>query len=92
MAASKTKKPVKPRKPTGRKKSKLTLIGEEAQRKALLATLKERDWNLSATAEALDLGGSGNVIRAIHALGLDEEYEKARAQGKITPGPRSVSD
>lgn len=90
MAAPKSKKPTKA--PAERKKSKLTQIGEEAQRKALLAELRRQSWNLSATAEALELGGAGNVIRAIKALDLVEQYEAARNRGDVKPGSRAVSD
>lgn len=90
MAASKkpTRKPTpKPAEPRG--KSLLTETGDAAQRALLLKTLKAHGWNLTATAEALRLSAASSVIRAIHNLGLTEEYEAARDAGKLRPGPRS---
>lgn len=85
-----SKKPVKkavPEKPT------LAEIGREAsheaQRKALLAELKANDWNLTATSQELGLSNGSNVIRSIRTLGLEDEYEAAKAAGKIPKGPRS---
>jgi transcriptional regulator with GAF, ATPase, and Fis domain len=84
MALEVTKKTNKKPAPVkeGRKKSKLTQVGDEAKREAeaklLLATLRANDWNLSATARVLDLGAASSVIRAIRACGLDAEYEKHR--------------
>ena len=88
-----TKKPAakKPVKSEGRKKSLLTEIGEEAMRKALLDTLVAQDWHLSKAAEVLGLGGPANVIRAIKALGLEEQYESAKKRGLIKRGARSAS-
>jgi len=74
--------------PAGRRKSKLTQAGEAAQRGLLLATLKECGWNLTATAEALEMGDPSAVLRSIKVLGLDEEYEAAKARGAISPGSR----
>lgn len=72
------KKPVLPKE--GRKKSKLTQVGDEAKREAesalLLKTLRQNDWNLSATSRDLDLGGASAVIRAIRLCDLEAEYEK----------------
>lgn len=60
-----------------------------AQRETLLEALKANGWNLTATAEALGMGSlPSSVIRSIKTLGLEEEYEKARASGKISPGNR----
>jgi len=59
-----------------------------AQRKALLAELKRQQWNLTATARSLGLANTSNVIRSIRSLELNEEYEAARAAGKIPKGPR----
>lgn len=84
------KKPTSKKKPEGRKT--LAEIGKEAareaQREALLKELRAQDWNLTATAEALGLSNSSNVIRAIRVLDLETEYEKARDGGKIPKGPR----
>ncbi len=74
----------------GRKKSKLTQIGDDAKkavmRKALLAELRRQGWNLTRTAEALDILTASAVIRAIKDLGLDDEYEAARRRGDVAPG------
>jgi transcriptional regulator with GAF, ATPase, and Fis domain len=78
--------------PTARKPKKPTLtdIGREAARKAqrdaLLAELRAQEWNLTATAKELGLNNGSNVIRSIRALGLDDEYERARQRGDIAPG------
>ena len=74
--------------PVGRRKSKLTLAGEAAQRGLLLATLKESGWNLTVTAEALDMGDPSAVLRSIKVLGLVEEYEAAKTRGAVSPGSR----
>jgi transcriptional regulator with GAF, ATPase, and Fis domain len=71
-----------------RARSRLVEIGDEAMRKALLAELRRTDWNLSSTAEALGMTTGGNVLRAIRRLGLVDEYEAAKADGKIRPGGR----
>ena len=60
-----------------------------AGREALLAELERQDWNLTATAKALGLSHPSNLIRAIHRLGLSEQYETAKAGGRIPKGPRS---
>lgn len=72
-----------------RRKSKLTLEGEKAQRALLLRTLKAKDWNLTATADELKMAGPGDVLRAAHILGLDEELDAARARGDLSPGNRT---
>lgn len=84
MAARKTE-------PEPRKKSVLTQVGDEAKAKAqrdlLLKTLKANDWNLTATAEALEMGAIAAVIRALNDLAPDE-YEKARKDGLISHANR----
>jgi transcriptional regulator of acetoin/glycerol metabolism len=84
------KKPT-PKKPAARKKSKLTLAGEAAQRGLLLAALKEHRWNLSHVAAALEMGNASTVLRSIKLLGLVEEYDAAKASGKARHG-RPVDD
>lgn len=73
----------------GRPKSALTLAGEtaarEAKRELLLQTLKEQGWNLTRTAEALGMGASSAVHRALHDL-APAEYEAARERGDIAIG------
>lgn len=73
-------------KSSGRKKSKLTLAGEAAQRGVLLGALKEHGWNLSHVATALEMGDASAVLRSIRLLGLVEEYDAAKATGKARPG------
>lgn len=86
-APKKSTRPAKkPAKPTRRKKSKLTLAGEAAQRGVLLAELKAQGWNLTHVAEALEMGNASTVLRSIKLLGLDEEYEAAKAAGKVRAG------
>lgn len=75
----------------GRRKSLLTRIGDqakrEAMRKALLKALRENDWNLTVTAEALEMSTNVSVIQALQDLAPDE-YAQAKASGKISPGKR----
>jgi hypothetical protein len=91
QAKTKTNKPKKPAakaptpKPTradGRRKSLLSLAGEEAslraKRELLLKTLDGCGWNLSAAADALKMPGASQVIRSIRETGLDSEYEAAK--------------
>ena len=59
----------------GRKKSLLSKVGDDAMRAALLRTLVEKDWNLTAASTALEMAGPGNVLRSIKMLGLVKEYE-----------------
>jgi transcriptional regulator with GAF, ATPase, and Fis domain len=71
-----------------RARSRLVEIGDDAMRKALLAELRRADWNLSTAAEALGMTSAANVLRSIRRLGLVEEYDAAKASGKIRPGGR----
>jgi len=57
-----------------------------AQRELLLRTLIANDWNLTHAGVALRMGGSMHVLRAIRKVGLIDEYETARSQGKLSPG------
>ena len=76
----------------GRRKSLLTQAGEEASRLArrqlLLGTLTACGWNLSKTAEALQMTATPDVIRAIRELDLDKEYEAAKERGDVVRGRR----
>lgn len=72
----------------GRRKSLLVQAGEETMRALLLKTLKANGWSVTATSDALEMGGSANVLRAIRTLGLDEEYDAARERGDVRPGPK----
>ena len=80
------KKSTRAKAPPRRKKSKLTLAGEAAQRGVLLAELKAQGWNLSHVAEALEMGNASTVLRSIKQLGLLEEYEAAKVAGKVKAG------
>lgn len=90
MASPKPKPPAKSPEPEGRRKSKLTQIGDEAKkgamRDALLAELKRQQWNLTRAAEALEMAGPSAVITALRDLDLGDEYEAARSRGDIAPG------
>lgn len=85
MAARKTE-------PEPRKKSLLTLAGDaaraKAQRELLLKTLRAHDWNLTATAEALEMTSAADVARALREL-APEEYESARERGDISRATRA---
>lgn len=69
-----------------RKKSLLTKKADEAARQFLLETLIRFKWNLSQTAEELELVGAPAVIAAIKSYGLAEEYEQAKKRGDVSPG------
>lgn len=61
-----------------------------AQRELLLSALGRCGWNLTAAAEQLSMGANSSVIRALKEL-APEEYEMARASGRIAPGkPRGA--
>ncbi len=66
------------------------LAAEAAQRKTLLASLRRHDWNMSATARELSMTNTANVLRAIKRLELSDDYERAKAAGKIAPGGRTA--
>lgn len=57
----------------------------DAQRKHLLRTLKSNGWNMSHTAEVLQMGSASAVIRALKSL-APEEYEAAQNDGRIRAG------
>jgi len=94
MSMATTKKSAQPKKPAAktRKKSKLTIAGEEASRLArrtmLQATLTACGWNLSKAAELLDMTSASDVIRAIGELDLDKELLAARERGDVARGRR----
>lgn len=72
--------------PEGRKKSKLTMIGDEAaavaKRGALLSACDAHGWNLTRVAETLGMVGAPDVIRALKEL-APEEYAAARVRGDV---------
>lgn len=72
---------------SGRKKSKLTQVGDEAsklaRRSVLLATLDACKWNLTRAAEVLEMVGASDIIRAIKELDLETEYEAAKERGDV---------
>lgn len=80
------RKPVATRTTEGRKKSKLTLIGDEAaavaKRGALLSACDAHKWNLTRVAETMDMVGAPDVIRALKEL-APAEYAAARARGDV---------
>lgn len=83
----------KPTRADGRAKSKLTLAGEEgalrAKRELLLKTLDDNGWNLSATARELEMATAGAVIRALNELAPDD-YDRAKRDGRVSPGKRPL--
>jgi transcriptional regulator of acetoin/glycerol metabolism len=80
--------PVTDPKAPKRTRSRLSRIGDDAMKAALLAALEAHAWHLSATAEALEMAGPSDVIRSMRRLGLHAEYEAARRDGRIKPGVR----
>lgn len=87
VAASK-----KPKKPTPRKLSKLSAVGDEASKSArralLLATLDALKWDMTRVASALELATNADVIRALKELAPDE-YAEAQNDGRIQRGRRA---
>lgn len=79
-----------------RKKSKLTILGDAAktvaQRGILLHELEKHGWNLTRTAEALDMSAPSSVIIAIKELGLDAEYNTAKEKGLVSKGRRKTDE
>lgn len=73
-------------KPRTRTPSKLTEIGRDAMRKALLDEVERADWNLSVVAESLRLECASNVARTMENIGLGEELQRAREAGKVARG------
>ena len=67
----------------GRRKSLLSQAGDEAkhatERALLLKTLKAKGWNLTHTAEALEMPGPSQVLRSIKDLGLSDDYAAAKS-------------
>jgi hypothetical protein len=64
-----------------------SLVSAALRRELLLAALELNEWNLARTADFIGAGSSAApVLRMIRDLGLTEEYEKARAGGRIKPG------
>ncbi len=57
-----------------------------AQRKVLLDALTKARWSLAEAASALRLHGTPAVIKYIHSLELEQEYEAAKARGEVRPG------
>lgn len=84
MATMATPKKIPSKRPAeGRKKSKLTQVGDaaklDAERAFLLKTLKAKAWNLTHTADELEMGDASAVLRALDRYGIRDEYEKRRA-------------
>jgi hypothetical protein len=68
--------------------SRLTEIGNEAMRAALLNELIRTGWNLTETAATLRLDGPGNVARVARHLGLGDDLQRARDEGRVRRGRR----
>jgi len=60
------------------------LVSKGIRRRVLLQELQATGWNLCHASERLRLGrGTGNILRAIGDLGLSDEYERVKAEGKV---------
>lgn len=71
------------------------LVSVAVRRALLREALHRKSWNLTAVGVEFGLGGSGNVLRMIRDLGLEEELDAARRDGSVKRGrPRKepVSD
>jgi transcriptional regulator with GAF, ATPase, and Fis domain len=79
---SQTRKPRKKPPAAPRKKSDLTLAGDEAkwqtERDLLLQTLRAEKFNLTRTGKTLKMGSPTAVLHAIDRYELRDEYEKNR--------------
>lgn len=64
---------------------------KKGQRAALLRELRRHGWNLTHTAEALEMGNHTNVLRAIRDLELTDEYDEAKRAGLIRQGRPKVA-
>lgn len=63
-------------------------VSYHLRRAVLLKSLEEHAWNLAKTGEALHMGSTPHVLRAIRDLGLLEAYEKAKEAGIPRRGGR----
>lgn len=63
-------------------------VSHHLRRAWLLGELNARGWNLARTGAALGIGSTPHVLRAIRALELVEEYDKAKAAGLERRGGR----
>jgi hypothetical protein len=60
------------------------LVANGIRRRMLLKELQATGWNLRHASDRLRLGyGTGNILRAIRDLGLSDEYERIKAEGKV---------
>ena len=64
------------------------LVSAAVRRDLLFKELESTGWNLSHTAERLRLGNTSHVLRAIRELGLVDEYEQAKREGRGQRGGR----
>lgn len=62
------------------------LVSVAVRRALLRDALDRNEWNLTAVGVELGLGGTGNVLRAIKDLGLDDELDAARRGGSVKRG------
>jgi len=69
-----------------RSTSRLMEIGNEAMRAALLDELIRTGWNLTETAATLRLDNPGNVARVARHLGLGDDLQRARDDGRVRRG------
>lgn len=71
------------------------LVSVAVRRALLREALYRNRWNLTAVGVEFGLGASGNVLRALRDLGLEDELHAARRDGSVKRGrPRKepVSD
>lgn len=88
MATSKTKETAPKATRTAKAPNALTEAADDAQRKLLRAALKRSRWNLAHAAAELRLSGSPALIQYLKRLGMGDEYEAAKADGRIRAGAR----
>lgn len=72
---------------SGNTLSAVGALASAAVRRVLLReVLVRNNWNMTVTGAELQLGGTGNVLRAIKDLGLEAELEEARRDGSVKRG------
>ncbi len=62
------------------------LVSVAVRRALLRESLHRNRWNLTAVGVEFGLGASGNVLRTLRDLGLEDELDAARRDGSVKRG------
>lgn len=65
-------------------------VAYEIRRRILAHELESTGWNLSHVADRLRLKSASKVLEAIRAHGLEADYERAKAEGRVAGKSRKV--